>query len=43
LKDSNAVAETIWHALQSPPLPSAASRLPPSPARGEGVESASNV
>ncbi len=43
LKDSNAVAETIWHALQTPPLPSAATRLPPSPARGEGIESASNV
>lgn len=43
LKDSNAVAETIWHALQTPPLPSAASRLPPSPARGEGIESAANV
>ena len=43
LKDSDAVAETIWHALQSPPLPSAATRLPPSPARGEGIESASNV
>ena len=43
LQDSNAVAETIWHALQTPPLPSAATRLPPSPARGEGIESASNV
>jgi very-short-patch-repair endonuclease len=43
LQHSNAVAETIWHALQTPPLPSAASRLPPSPARGEGIESASNV
>lgn len=43
LKDSDAVAETLWHALQTPPLPSAASRLPPSPARGEGLESASNV
>ena len=43
LKDSDAVAETIWHALQSPPLPSAATRLPPSPVRGEGIESASNV
>jgi very-short-patch-repair endonuclease len=39
LKNSEAVAETIWHALQTPPLPSAASRLPPSPARGEGIES----
>ena len=29
------VAEAIWHALQRP-LPSAAVRLPPSPARGEG-------
>jgi very-short-patch-repair endonuclease len=36
LKYSNAVAETIGHALQTPPLPAAASRLPPSPARGEG-------
>ncbi|MEQ1550580.1 endonuclease domain-containing protein, partial [Sphingorhabdus sp.] len=43
LKDSDAVAETIWHALQSPPLPSAATRLPPSPARGEGLESAYHV
>ncbi len=43
LKYSSAVAETIWHALQSPPLPSAASRLPPSPARGEEFESALNV
>jgi very-short-patch-repair endonuclease len=43
LKDCNGVAETIWHALQTPPLPSAASRLPPSPARGEGIESAANV
>jgi very-short-patch-repair endonuclease len=43
LKDSHAVAETVWHALQAPPLPSAASRLPPSPARGEGFESSPNV
>ena len=43
LKDGDSVAETIWHALQTPPLPSAAMRLPPSPARGEGLESASNV
>ncbi|MGC1467963.1 MAG: endonuclease domain-containing protein [Sphingorhabdus sp.] len=43
LKDSDAIAETIWHALQTPPLPSAATRLPPSPARGEGLESAYNV
>jgi very-short-patch-repair endonuclease len=43
LKNSEAVTETIWHALQTPPLPSAASRLPPSPARGEGIESASHV
>jgi very-short-patch-repair endonuclease len=43
LKDTDAVAEAIWHALQTHPLPSAALRLPPSPARGEGVESASNV
>ena len=43
LKNSDAVAETIWHALQTPPLPSAAMRLPPSPARGEGLERASNV
>lgn len=43
LKDTDAVAEAIWHALQAPPLPSAASRLPPSPARGEGIESESNV
>jgi very-short-patch-repair endonuclease len=43
LKESAAVAETILHALTSPPLPSAASRLPPSPARGEGFESALNV
>jgi very-short-patch-repair endonuclease len=42
LRDSSAVAETIWHALQSPPLPSAASRLPPSPARGEGQLSCSS-
>ena len=40
LKDTSAVAETIWRALQSPPLPSAASRLPPSPARGEGQPAA---
>jgi very-short-patch-repair endonuclease len=37
LNDGNGVAETIWHALQTPPLPSGASRLPPSPARGEGI------
>jgi very-short-patch-repair endonuclease len=43
LKNSEAVAEAIWHALQAPPLPSGASRLPPSPAKGEGIESASNV
>ncbi|RDV06860.1 endonuclease domain-containing protein [Sphingorhabdus pulchriflava] len=43
LKNGEAVAETIWHALQTPPLPSAATRLPPSPARGEGLESAYNV
>ncbi len=43
LNDSDAVAETIWHALQTPPLPSAASRLPPSPARGEGIESELHV
>lgn len=40
LRDSSAVAESIWRALQSPPLPSAASRLPPSPARGEGQQTA---
>ncbi len=43
LKETAAVAEAILHALTSPPLPSAASRLPPSPARGEGFESALNV
>jgi very-short-patch-repair endonuclease len=44
LKETKAVAETIWCALQSPPpLPSAALRLPPSPARGEGFESSLNV
>lgn len=43
LSNSEGVTETIWHALQTPPLPSAALRLPPSPARGEGIESASNV
>jgi very-short-patch-repair endonuclease len=43
LKETKAVAETIWAALQSPPLPSAALRLPPSPARGEGFESSVNV
>jgi very-short-patch-repair endonuclease len=43
LKETDVVAEAIWHALQTPPLPSAASRLPPSPARGEGKESTSNV
>ena len=37
LKSSGRVAEAIWLALQSPPLPSAASRLPPSPAGGEGL------
>jgi very-short-patch-repair endonuclease len=42
LKDSHAVAETIWSALQQSletrvtPHPSDATRLPPSPARGEG-------
>lgn len=40
LRDSSAVTEAIWHALQSPPLPSAASRLPPSPAMGEGQPNA---
>jgi very-short-patch-repair endonuclease len=39
LKDTDVVAEAIWHAFKAPPLPSAASRLPPSPARGEGIES----
>jgi very-short-patch-repair endonuclease len=39
LKDTAGVTDAIWHALQTPPLPSAASRLPPSPARGEGSES----
>ena len=44
LKESKAVAETIWCALQSPPpLPSAALRLPPSAARGEGLESSAHV
>jgi very-short-patch-repair endonuclease len=48
LKNADAVAEAIWHVLQSPPLPSAAlrlrsGRLPPSPAIGEGIESPSNV
>jgi very-short-patch-repair endonuclease len=43
LKETAAVAETIWCSLQSPPLPSAALRLPPSPARGEGLESSSYV
>ncbi len=43
LKESKAVTETIWCALQSPPpLPSAALRLPPSPARGEELESCSH-
>ena len=31
------VAGAIWNALQTP-LPSAATRLPPSPARGEGLD-----
>jgi very-short-patch-repair endonuclease len=35
LARTDAVVEAIWNALQSP-LPSAALRLPPSPARGEG-------
>jgi very-short-patch-repair endonuclease len=43
LKETADVAETIWCALQSPPLPSADLRLPPSPARGEGLESSSYV
>jgi very-short-patch-repair endonuclease len=49
LKETKAVTETIWCALQSPPpLPSAAlrlhsGRLPPAPARGEGFESSANV
>jgi very-short-patch-repair endonuclease len=44
LKETKAVTETIWCALQAPPpLPSAALRLPPSPARGEGIESNANV
>ena len=38
LTNPHGVAETIWHALQSPPLPSGAARLPPSPARGEGKQ-----
>jgi very-short-patch-repair endonuclease len=32
------VSEAVLAALRLPPLPSAASRLPPSPARGEGFE-----
>ena len=37
LRDSVAVADAVWHALQVPPLPpTAARRAPPSPARGEG-------
>ena len=43
LNNSVGVGEAVWHALQAPPLPSAASRLPPSPARGEGIESERNV
>jgi very-short-patch-repair endonuclease len=49
LKETKAVTEIIWCALQSPPpLPSAAlrlrsGRLPPSPARGEGFESSAHV
>jgi len=31
------VSEAIYFALTHPPLPSAALRLPPSPARGEGI------
>ncbi len=43
LSNSDGVTEAIWHALHAPPLPSAASQLPPSPARGEGFESESHV
>ncbi len=43
LNNSGGVTEAIWCALQTPPHPSAALRLPPSPARGEGIESALNV
>ena len=48
LNNSDGVTEAIWHELQTPPLPSAAlrlrsGRLPPSPVRGEGLESVSNV
>jgi very-short-patch-repair endonuclease len=43
LKETGAVTDAILFALTSPPLPSAASRLPPSPARGEGFESSANV
>ena len=43
LNNSNGVTEAIWHALQTPPHPSAALRLPPSPARGEGIESGLHV
>ncbi len=43
LTETRSVAEAILHALRSPPLPSAALRLPPSPARGEGLESELNV
>jgi very-short-patch-repair endonuclease len=37
LGDSESVAAAIWHNLQAPPHPSGAARLPPSPARGEGL------
>ena len=43
LKETAAVAEAILFALTSPPLPSAALRLPPSPARGEGLELGVNL
>ncbi len=43
LKKTGAVAEAILFALTSPPLPSAALRLPPSPAKAEGLESANHA
>jgi very-short-patch-repair endonuclease len=40
---AQAVEESLGSPTRAAPHPSAAARLPPSPARGEGLESASNV
>jgi very-short-patch-repair endonuclease len=44
LLERQSIGDAIWHALQQPPLPpTAARRVPPSPARGEGFLGATGL